>query len=73
MSASTQAPQVTAEAKPREGGERVGEDQVDSINTDDVLVSTHALVNFDLGTPAFSQVRDPAPSDSPIIKKDDTE
>jgi hypothetical protein len=61
VSASTQSPQVIAEAKPTEEGEGVGEDQIYSINTDDVTVSTHALGTFDLGTPEFSQVRDPSP------------
>jgi hypothetical protein len=73
VSASTRATQVPAEAKTTEGGEGVGEDQVDSINTNAVLVSTHALGPFDLGTPEFSQVRDPAQSESPIPNKDDTE
>jgi hypothetical protein len=73
MSASTQAPQVPAEAKPPERGEGVGEDQAYSINTDAVLVSTQALVHFDLGTPAFNQVHDPEPGKSPSTNKDDTE
>jgi hypothetical protein len=73
VSASTQAPQVPAEAKPTEGGEGVGEDQVNSIDTHAVLVSTHALGPFDLRTPTFSQVRDPAPSEIPSPNKDDTE
>jgi hypothetical protein len=38
-----------------------------------VLVSTHALGPFDLGTPEFSKVRDPALSESPSPSKDDTE
>jgi hypothetical protein len=71
--ASTQAHQVPARAKPREGGEGVGEDQADSINTNAVLVSTQAPVHFYLGTPEFSQVRDPAPSEIPSTNKDDTE
>jgi hypothetical protein len=66
--AYTQAHQVPAEEKPREGGEGVGEDQVDT-----VFASTHAPVNFDIATPEFSQVRDLAPSESPITNKDDTE
>jgi hypothetical protein len=70
---STQAPQVTAEATTTERGEGVGEYQVDSINTDAVLVSTHALGTFDLGTPEFSKFRDPAPSEIPIPNKDATE
>jgi hypothetical protein len=71
--ASPQAPQVRAEQKVREGCEGVGEDQSDSTNVDDVLISTHAPVNFDLDTPEFSQVRDPAPSESPNTNKDDAE
>jgi hypothetical protein len=73
VSASTQAPKVPAESTPTEGGEGVGEDQGDSINTDDVLVSTQALGPFDLGTPVFSQVCDPARSEIPSPNKDDTE
>jgi hypothetical protein len=38
-----------------------------------VIVSTKAPVPFDLGTPEFSQVQDPAPSESTSAKKDDTE
>jgi hypothetical protein len=71
--AYTQVPQVFAEAKPTEEGEGIGEDQVDSINTDAVLVSTRALGPFDCGTLELSQVRDPAQSESPIQNKDDTE
>jgi hypothetical protein len=67
------APQVPAEAKPTEGGEGVREVEVDSINTDAVLVSTHALVPFDLGTPEFSQGHYPAPSESPSQKNNDIE
>jgi hypothetical protein len=62
VSASTHAPQVPAATKPTEGGEGFGEDQADSINTDAVLLPTQALGSFDLGTPEFSQVSDPAPS-----------
>jgi hypothetical protein len=71
--ASTQAPQVPAEAKPTELGEGVGEYQVYSINNNDVLVSTHALGPFDLGTPEFSQVRDTALIESPSPSKNNTE
>jgi hypothetical protein len=71
--ASTQASQVPAQAKPREGGGGVGEDQADSMNTDAVSAFTHAPVNFDMNTPEFSKVRNPAPSESLITNKDDTE
>jgi hypothetical protein len=71
--ASTQAPQVPGEAKPREGGKGVGEDQAYFINTDDVFASTHAPVNFDMTTPEFSQVHDPAPSESLSTNNDNTE
>jgi hypothetical protein len=71
--ASTHSPPVPAEAKPKEGGEGVGEDQADSINTNAVLVSTQSPVPFDLGTPEFSQVRGHAPSESPSTKKNETE
>jgi hypothetical protein len=70
LCASTQAPQVPPEAKPREGGEGVREDQADSINTNAVFVSTQAPVTFDIGTPESSQVRDPAPGESPSTNKD---
>jgi hypothetical protein len=73
VSASSQSHQVPAEAKPIGGGEGVGEDQVHSINTDAVLVCTHTLGPFDLGTLEFSQVRDPALSEIPSPSKDDTE
>jgi hypothetical protein len=71
--ASTQAPQVPAEEKPREVGEGVGEYQADSINTNSVYASTQAPVTFDMITPEFSQVRDPAPSESRSTNKDDAE
>jgi hypothetical protein len=60
--ASTQAPQITAQAKPREVGEGVEEDQTYSINTNAVFASTQTSVTFNIATPKFSQVRDPAPS-----------
>jgi hypothetical protein len=71
--ASTHTPQFPAEAKSREGGEGFGEDRADSINTDAVSASTWAPVKFDMNTPEFSQVRDPAPSEIPSTNKDDTE
>jgi hypothetical protein len=75
VSASTPSPQGPTEAKPGAGGEGegVGEDQADSINIYAVLVSTPALLPFDLGTPAFSQVRDPVQSESPSPNKDENE
>jgi hypothetical protein len=71
--AKTQAPQVPAEAKPRERGEGFGEDQADSINTNAVSSSTQVPVTFDITTPELSQVRDPAPSESPSTNKNDAE
>jgi hypothetical protein len=74
--ASTQAPQVPAEAKKREGGGGVGgvgEDQSDSINTDAVYESTQAPVTLYMTTPEFIQFHDPAPSEIPSTNKDDAE
>jgi hypothetical protein len=38
-----------------------------------VLVSTQALLPFDLGTPEFNQVHGPASSESPGTNEDDIE
>jgi hypothetical protein len=64
--ASTQANKVPAKAKRREGGEGVGGDQEDSINTNAVSASTQAPVTFDLGATKLSRFRDTAPSEIPI-------
>jgi hypothetical protein len=49
--ACTQSPQVPAEAKPKEVGEGVEEDEAYSINTNEVSASVPAPVAFTKGTP----------------------
>jgi hypothetical protein len=73
LCASTQEPRVPTEAKQRERGEEVEEDQEYFINTDAVFASAQGPVVFDLCTPEFIQVRDPARSESPSTNKDEAE